>query len=150
MPRPPKRKVSEEHRTFAKRLRTRQTLLKSRLRHELRGDRLDAWKFKRQVPLDIYVADFVCLAAKLIVEIDGPLHDTPEQKQKDAARNAVLRAQGFQILRFNEDVAARHGNRIDPRCAGRVPLSRRSAKADRHLAHEGGGRARKLSRPSLP
>ena len=150
MPRPPKHKVSEDHRTFAKRLRTHQTLLKSRLWHELRGDRLDGWKFRRQVPLDIYVADFVCLAAKLIVEVDGPLHDAPEQKQKDATRDAVLRAQGFQILRFNEDVALGTVIASIRDALGASPSPGGRPRPTATLPHKGGGRARRLSRPSLP
>jgi very-short-patch-repair endonuclease len=76
-----------------------------RLWHELRAKRLDGWKFKRQVPIEGYVADFACFEARLIVEVDGPLHQRPEQMLKDAERDAVLRRHRFRILRFDGDAA---------------------------------------------
>ena len=70
----------------------------------LRDRRLDGLKFRRQVPIGPYVADFACLGRRLIVEADGPFHD-PEA---DAVRDAWLASQGFRVLRFsNDEVAAR-------------------------------------------
>jgi very-short-patch-repair endonuclease len=66
----------------------------------LRDRRLDGLKFRRQVPIGPYVADFLCLSCKLIVEADGPLHD----EAHDAERDAVLRARGFHVLRFSNDM----------------------------------------------
>ena len=61
-------------------------------------------KFRRQVPLGRYIADFVCLRHRLIVEADGPWHD-PEQ---DRVRDAWLCGQGFKVLRFsNSQISAR-------------------------------------------
>ncbi len=62
----------------------------------LRDRKLAGVKFRRQVPIGPYVADFLCFERRLIVEADGPLHD-PE---RDAARDAWLEAQGFRVLRF--------------------------------------------------
>ena len=101
----PRHYVPEEQRAFAKKLRREQTALESRLWHELRAKRLDGWKFKRQVPIGPYVADFVCLEARLIVEVDGPLHRQTEQRLKDGERDAVLRRHGFRVLRFSDEVA---------------------------------------------
>jgi len=67
----------------------------------LRDRKLAGIKFRRQVPIGPYVADFLCFERRLIVEADGPHHD-PE---RDAARDAWLKAQGFRVLRFaNGDV----------------------------------------------
>jgi very-short-patch-repair endonuclease len=63
----------------------------------LRGRGLEELKFRRQFPIGPYVADFVCLRHRLIVEVDGPFHD-PE---RDARRDAWLAAQGFRTLRFS-------------------------------------------------
>ncbi|HUH48805.1 MAG TPA: DUF559 domain-containing protein, partial [Mycoplana sp.] len=61
--------------------------------------------FRRQVPIGGYVADFVCMGRRLIVEIDGEIHAHPEQKRRDAERDAYLRAQDFCVVRFkNRDV----------------------------------------------
>ena len=95
--------VTPEHRRFAKVLRRNQTELEQLLWRELRANRLDGWRFKRQVPFAGYVLDFVCITARVVVEADGPLHDGPEQKLRDAARDAVLRQRGFQVLRFSGD-----------------------------------------------
>jgi leucyl-tRNA synthetase len=60
-------------------------------------------KFRRQHPLHPYIADFACISAKLIVEVDGQSHDT--QLGYDAKRDVVLRKRGWTIIRFtNEDV----------------------------------------------
>jgi len=62
----------------------------------IRGRRLAGFKFRRQVPIGPYVADFACLRHRLIVEADGPLHDPGH----DARRDAWLSTRGFRVLRF--------------------------------------------------
>ena len=65
-------------------------------------------KFTRQKPLGAYIADFYCASRRLIVEIDGDSHFTPDAARYDAARDASLRERGLRILRFtNEDVMQR-------------------------------------------
>lgn len=87
----PEHRISDGQRQFARRLRAGQTSLEDLLWRELRGRRLDKWKFRRQVPAEGYVVDFLCTAAQLVVEADGPHHDTPEQRASDAARGSVDR-----------------------------------------------------------
>ncbi len=62
----------------------------------LRDRKLAGVKFRRQVPIGPYVADFLCFERRLIVEADGPHHDP----DRDAARDAWLKAQSFRVLRF--------------------------------------------------
>jgi very-short-patch-repair endonuclease len=57
--------------------------------------------FRRQVPIENYIADFVCHAAGLVIELDGGQHFSDEAEQADARRSAVIAAKGFQVLRFN-------------------------------------------------
>ena len=64
---------------------------------KLRGEQMGV-KFRRQHPLANYVADFACLAPKLIVELDGSQH--AEQQTYDDARDQFFRAHGFDVLRF--------------------------------------------------
>jgi very-short-patch-repair endonuclease len=72
----------------------------------LRDRRLEGLKFRRQVVLGRYVADFVCFRHRLIVEADGPLHD--ERIGHDEARDAWLTAEGFVVLRFtNQQIESR-------------------------------------------
>ena len=64
----------------------------------VRNRRLGGHKFKRQVPIGPYIADFVCAEGDVIVELDGPTHEV--RAGYDAARDAWLRAQGYTVLRF--------------------------------------------------
>jgi very-short-patch-repair endonuclease len=98
----PHRFVPEPKRRFARILRRDMTEAENRLWRELRDRRLERIKFRRQVPIGRYVADFVCLEAKLIVEIDGSQH---AESERDRVRDADLRKRGFRVLRFwNDDV----------------------------------------------
>ncbi len=67
----------------------------------LRAHRLHGASFRRQTPIGPYVADFACLAAKLIVEVDGGQHFEPEHIAHDERRSAFLAAQGYRVLRFS-------------------------------------------------
>ena len=66
---------------------------------------IQGYKFRRQHPVGIYVADFYCHKLKLIIELDGSIHDLPETKEKDAQRENDLNAWGYKIVRFtNSDI----------------------------------------------
>ena len=98
----PHQPVAPAKRSFARSLRREMTEAEERLWNELRDRRLDRIKFRRQVPVGKYVADFACLEARLIVEIDGSQHADSES---DEARKTELEARGFGVLRFwNDDV----------------------------------------------
>ncbi|MEW6178280.1 MAG: endonuclease domain-containing protein [Pseudomonadota bacterium] len=89
-------------RTRAKMMRSEPTDAELRLWQVLRGKRLSGYKFKRQVPIDRYIADFVCFSHRLIVEADGSQHADSEHDRK---RDAYLQSQGFQLMRFtNYDI----------------------------------------------
>jgi very-short-patch-repair endonuclease len=88
-------------RARAKRMRSAPTDAEHRLWQVLRAKRLSSYKCKRQLPIDGYVVDFVCLQHRLIVEADGGHHGD----EADKRRTAYLKAQGFRILRFwNNDI----------------------------------------------
>jgi very-short-patch-repair endonuclease len=53
--------------------------------------------------LDIFIADFYCHQKKLIIELDGGIHDIPEQMVYDEGRTAELEEKGFRFLRFRND-----------------------------------------------
>jgi methionine--tRNA ligase/methionine--tRNA ligase beta chain len=69
----------------------------------VRGKKLDSFKFRRQHIIGTYFADFVCLSQKLIVEVDGLIHEVPENKLNDIERTAELNKFGFEVLRFTND-----------------------------------------------
>jgi len=67
----------------------------------LRDRQLDGLKFRRQVLLGRYIADFVCFRHRLVVEADGLHH---EGRDRDLVRDAWLREQGFRVMRFSNRV----------------------------------------------
>jgi very-short-patch-repair endonuclease len=102
----PRTRLTFEMRQKARALRTSATKSESILWYELREFRADGIKFRRQSPIGPYIVDFVCLAAKLIVEVDGNLHETDEGKHHDANRDTYLRSLGYTVIRLDEpDVA---------------------------------------------
>jgi very-short-patch-repair endonuclease len=99
------RRYTNHQLTQARRLRREMTVAETMLWRGLRNRGIGA-RFRRQVPVGPYVADFVCIEARLIVELDGPPHDKLEQRLYDMRRDTWLRKQGWQVLRFsNEDVS---------------------------------------------
>ena len=86
-------------------LRRNETKAEKLLWEKLRNNQLGGLKFRRQHPINIYIADFYCHKFKLIIELDGDYHNQEEQKQKDEVRTEVLRLNGLKIIRFkNEEV----------------------------------------------
>jgi very-short-patch-repair endonuclease len=70
--------------------------------YALRDRRLQTIKFRRQAPVGPYIADFLCVQRKLVVEVDGSQH---AQSSRDAVRDAWLQREGYRVLRFwNHDV----------------------------------------------
>jgi very-short-patch-repair endonuclease len=88
---------------FARQLRRSQTDAEKLLWSKLRNRALNGYKFRRQVPVGNYIADFLCQEAMFIVELDGGQH--AEQQEYDQRRTHWLESQGFRVLRFwNNDV----------------------------------------------
>jgi very-short-patch-repair endonuclease len=69
-----------------------------RLWQILRSEQMTGYKFRRQVPIGRYIANFVCHEARLIVEVDGGQHD--RSSPQEAERSAFLQNEGYRILRF--------------------------------------------------
>ena len=106
-PKKPTWKVPSKLRSNARALRKNSTDVERLLWAELRDHRLSGAGFRRQVPIANYIADFVCHAARLVIELDGGQHFTDGQEAADERRSAIIEAKGFRILRFsNHDVIA--------------------------------------------
>ena len=96
--------IPPRSRSLAKTLRANGTDAERRLWQVLRAHRLGGLKFRRQVPINGYIVDFVCFELKLIVEADGGQH---ADSVSDMARDAHFAAAGFRTLRFwNNDILA--------------------------------------------
>ena len=95
-------KPTERTRNAARRSRREPTMAEAAMWKLLRGRRLGEFKFRRQMPVGPYVADFCCPALKLIIELDGGVHIL--RTESDAARDAWLTAKaGFTVLRFDNE-----------------------------------------------
>ena len=90
--------MPNESTQFARTLRHNQTDAERELWQLLRRRELAGYKFRRQMPLGPYIADFVCLSARLIIELDGGQHG--EQIAYDSERTKWLEAQSFRVFRF--------------------------------------------------
>src|SRR5690554_716569 len=89
----------------ARELRKNQTPAEEILWQLLRNRKLNNLKFRRQHQIGHYIVDFYCHEKKLIVELDGAVHDIPERQKHDQKRDKQLNSLGFHILRFpNEKV----------------------------------------------
>lgn len=77
----------------------------------LKGKQLEGFKFKRQHIIGSHIADFVCLDRKLVIEIDGLIHQLPENKAADTQRTEWLESKRFSVIRFsNEEVLHQTNN----------------------------------------
>ncbi|MGR6469196.1 endonuclease domain-containing protein [Rhizobium sp. PAMB 3182] len=97
--------IPPQHRNFARSMRADSTVAESILWQALKNRQLDGFKFKRQVPLDGYILDFVCFEARLIIEADGGQH---AESVRDIERDRHFRAAGFRVLRFWNDEIERN------------------------------------------
>ena len=92
-------------RATARRLRARQTGAETALWRKLRKLEAKGTHFRRQVPIGLYVADFACLASRLVIELDGSQHGKEPNKSRDDKRTRWLEAEGYRVLRFwNNDI----------------------------------------------
>ena len=84
----------------ARELRAKQTKAEGFLWELLRNRQLGDAKFRRNHQFGDYICDFYCHEAKLVIECDGEVHNTPERRELDRKRDIYLRSQGLTILRF--------------------------------------------------
>ncbi|MDO9560816.1 MAG: endonuclease domain-containing protein [Bradyrhizobium sp.] len=128
-------KVTPKLRSNARALRRNSTDVERLLWSELRDHRLNGAGFRRQVPIGNYIADFMCHAARVVIELDGGQHFSDRGEQADAARSAVIEAEGFRVLRFsNHDVMSNRAGVLETIaavCAERAPTLTLPRKRER-------------------
>jgi len=91
-------KTLKVQRDRARRMRREDTGAEARLWNALRDRRLGGRKWRRQVPIGPYIVDFLCLEARLVVEVDGGQHG--DQVAYDARRTTYLERQDLRVMRF--------------------------------------------------
>jgi very-short-patch-repair endonuclease len=91
---------------LAKKLRRNMPEAERRLWVRLKNKQLGGRRFRRQHTIGPYIADFVCLDAMVVVELDGDQHGRGAAPMRDLARDALIESAGFIVLRFwNHEVA---------------------------------------------
>ncbi|MBW7466040.1 endonuclease domain-containing protein [Pontibacter aydingkolensis] len=89
------------------RLRSNMTPAEKELWGLLRKRRLGSCKFRRQHSIGNYIVDFYCASEKLVIEVDGSVHDTPEAIANDKVRDETLQNLGYKVVRIrNSEVFA--------------------------------------------
>ncbi|MFI5188490.1 MAG: vitamin B12 dependent-methionine synthase activation domain-containing protein, partial [Chitinophagales bacterium] len=90
---------------YALQHRMNPTKAEEKLWELLKSKQLEGYKFRRQHIIDKYITDIVCLDKRLIIEIDGLIHQLPENVESDKLRTKVLEEKGFTVIRFsNEEI----------------------------------------------
>lgn len=97
------RGVPREVQLAARRLRRAMTPAEQTLWQALRRQHLTGLRFRRQHAVGPFILDFYCPASHLVVEVDGGVHEEPEQAARDAARTEALAAYGYHILRVSNE-----------------------------------------------
>jgi len=127
------RKSSRELQTAVREMHREPTPAEDELWEALRGRRLDGLRFRRQHPVGRFVLDFYCPIHKLVVEVDGDVHDS--QQDHDAERTAVIEAHGYRVMRSrNEEVMQNL-----PAVLSRIRTETSSASPPLLLSGEGAG-----------
>ena len=101
------RKQAQWNKQFAREMRHDPTPAEHLLWQALRRHQFLNLHFRRQHPIEQFIVDFVCLSHRVIIEVDGEIHDVPEQAKYDQERQAYLESLWFLVLRFpNEAIFA--------------------------------------------
>lgn len=85
----------------ARELRNNSTLSEVLLWKQIKGRKLGI-EFHRQVPVDHFIVDFYCHEIQLAIEVDGSIHNTPQQKAKDIERQYKLEQLGIRFIRIDD------------------------------------------------
>lgn len=110
------RRLARKHRArlkeFRKSLRNKMTPAESRLWEMLKQRQLDGLKFRRQHSIENMIVDFYCPEKKLVIELDGAYHFTPEGEVSDAMRDDRLAELGYQVIRFENKEIFEHSDLV--------------------------------------
>ena len=82
-------------------LRKNMTPAEVELWEALKGNKLNGVKFRRQHPISQFIVDFYCHKYRLVIELDGSVHDLEDQKERDEGRESMLKDLGLIVIRFS-------------------------------------------------
>jgi very-short-patch-repair endonuclease len=129
--------LTTEQRRFARHLRGHATAAEDKLWQALRGRKLADLKWRWQAPVLAYTVDFLCVSAKLIVELDGTHHAI--EAEYDARRAEELERIGFQVIRFTNEEVVGDIDRVLERIAAAAFKGPTAGPSPLPLSHSGEG-----------
>jgi very-short-patch-repair endonuclease len=88
---------------LARELRKDETEAEKRLWIRLNRNQIQGLQFRRQHPINIFIADFYCPKLKLVIEVDGSIHEISEYEEHDIGRSDMLNDFGITVIRFTSD-----------------------------------------------
>lgn len=83
-----------------------------KLWEKLKGKKMLRLRFRPQHPIDIFIADFYCHPLKLVIELDGGIHQSKSQKEYDFGREGELEKWGIKVIRFKNEEIENQMNRV--------------------------------------
>jgi len=92
--------------------RSQPTTAEALLWDKLKSKKLAGFKFSRQHIIGTYITDIVCLHKQLVIEIDGLIHQLPENKEADEIRTSWLKEKGFKVIRFTNEQVIKSTNEV--------------------------------------
>jgi len=98
-----RRKTQTHVKQMARELRNNQTAAEQELWNRIRNKQLGGYRFLRQYAINRYIADFYCSKVKVVVEVDGRIHDSEDKKEYDKIREEIIKMHGIRIIRFTND-----------------------------------------------
>ena len=99
---------------LAKKLRKLETEAEKQLWSRLNKNQIIGLQFRRQHPINRFIADFYCPKIKLIIEVDGSIHELPEYQSHDIGRSEVLNDFGITVIRFtNEQIIEKTDSTVE-------------------------------------
>src|SRR6266849_7249586 len=134
--------VSQRQLERAKTLRRTMTRAEPLLWRHLKAQRLGGIGFRRQVPMKSDIADFICHAAQLVVELDGETHDFAARQIADHKRDAWFESQGCLVLRFTNDQVLGNLDGVARAIQETASARLRVPPPSLTLPHKGGGNAK--------
>ncbi|MFD2561445.1 endonuclease domain-containing protein [Aquimarina rubra] len=98
----------KELQEYRRKLRTDGTPAEAFLWKYLKARKLERRRFQRQHSIEYYIVDFYCASEKLVIELDGEIHNTPQAQEKDQKRTKRLNELGFTVIRFENKMVFDH------------------------------------------
>jgi len=99
---------------LAKKLRKLETEAEKQLWSRLNKNQIIGLQFRRQHPINRFIADFYCPKIKMIIEVDGSIHELPEYQSHDIGRSEVLNDFGITVIRFtNEQIIEKTDSTVE-------------------------------------